>query len=62
LGAELIPLELPNLPSNDISFLLSVESAAAFDELTRSGKDDLMVRQIKMLGQMLSERQDLFQQ
>lgn len=47
LGAELIPLELPNLPSNDISFLLSVESAAAFDELTRSGKDDLMVRQIK---------------
>ena len=47
LGAELISLELPNLPSNDISFLLSVESAAAFDELTRSGKDDLMVRQIK---------------
>lgn len=47
LGAELIPLELPNLPSNDISFLLSVEAAAAFDELTRSGKDDLMVRQIK---------------
>jgi len=47
LGAELIPLELPNLPSNDISFLLSVEAAAAFDELTRSGKDDLMVRQVK---------------
>lgn len=47
LGAELIPLELPNLPSNDISFILSVEAAAAFDELTRSGKDDLMVRQIK---------------
>lgn len=47
LGADLIPLELPSLPSNDISFLLSVESAAAFDDLTRSGKDDLMVRQIK---------------
>lgn len=47
LGAELIPLELPNLPSNDISFLLGVEAAAAFDELTRSGKDDLMVRQNK---------------
>jgi Asp-tRNA(Asn)/Glu-tRNA(Gln) amidotransferase A subunit family amidase len=47
LGANLIPLELPSLPSNDISFLLSVEAAAAFDELTRSGKDDLMVRQIR---------------
>jgi Asp-tRNA(Asn)/Glu-tRNA(Gln) amidotransferase A subunit family amidase len=47
LGAELIPMELPNLPSNDISFLLTVEGAAAFDDLTRSGKDDLMVRQIK---------------
>ena len=47
LGADLIPLELPNLPSNDISFLLSVESAAAFDDLTRSNRDDLMVRQIK---------------
>ncbi|RFS13690.1 amidase [Emticicia sp. C21] len=47
LGAELIPMELPNLPSNDISFLLGVEAAAAFDELTRSGKDDLMVRQNK---------------
>ncbi|MBA4852448.1 amidase [Emticicia sp. BO119] len=47
LGAELIPMELPDLPSNDISFLLGVEAAAAFDELTRSGKDDLMVRQNK---------------
>ena len=47
LGAELIPMELPSLPSNDISFLLTVEGAAAFDDLTRSGKDDLMVRQIK---------------
>ena len=46
-GATLIPMELPNLPSNDISFLLTVEGAAAFDDLTRSGKDDLMVRQIK---------------
>jgi Asp-tRNA(Asn)/Glu-tRNA(Gln) amidotransferase A subunit family amidase len=47
LGAELISMELPNLPSNDISFLLTVEGAAAFDDITRSGKDDLMVRQIK---------------
>ena len=47
LGAELIPLELPNMPSNEISFLLGVEAAAAFDELTLSGKDDLLVRQNK---------------
>jgi Asp-tRNA(Asn)/Glu-tRNA(Gln) amidotransferase A subunit family amidase len=47
LGAELVPMELPSLPSNDISFLLTVEGAAAFDDITRSGKDDLMVRQIK---------------
>lgn len=47
LGAELIPMELPSLPSNDISFLLTVEGAAAFDDLTRSEKDHLMVRQIK---------------
>ena len=47
LGAELIPIELPNLPSNEIRFILGVEAAAAFDELTRSGKDDLLVRQGK---------------
>jgi Asp-tRNA(Asn)/Glu-tRNA(Gln) amidotransferase A subunit family amidase len=47
LGANLIPIALPNYPISDLSFILSAEAAAAFDELTRSGKDDLMVRQIK---------------
>jgi Asp-tRNA(Asn)/Glu-tRNA(Gln) amidotransferase A subunit family amidase len=47
LGAELIPLELPSLPVNDIAFILSAEAGAAFDELTRSNRDDLLVRQIK---------------
>ena len=47
LGAELIPIELPDFPVFDISFILSAEAAAAFDELTRSGDDDLLVRQIK---------------
>jgi Asp-tRNA(Asn)/Glu-tRNA(Gln) amidotransferase A subunit family amidase len=47
LGAELIPVELPDIDVNSISFILSVEAAAAFDELTRSNKDDLLVRQIK---------------
>jgi len=47
LGAELIPIELPNLPVNDIAIILSAEAGAAFDELTRSNRDDLLVRQIK---------------
>lgn len=45
LGYELIPVELPEMP--DIGMILSVEAAAAFDELTRSGKDDELVRQIR---------------
>lgn len=47
LGAELVPIEFPDFPVNDISFILSAEAAAAFDELTRSGKDELLVRQKK---------------
>lgn len=47
LGAILIPIELPKFPVDDIVIMLSAESAAAFDDVTRSGKDDLMVRQIK---------------
>jgi Asp-tRNA(Asn)/Glu-tRNA(Gln) amidotransferase A subunit family amidase len=47
LGAEVVPIELPRLPINDCSLILSAEAAAAFDDLTRSGKDDLLVRQIK---------------
>jgi len=47
LGATLIPVELPPYAVDDISFILSAEAAAVFDELTRSGKDDQLVRQIK---------------
>jgi Asp-tRNA(Asn)/Glu-tRNA(Gln) amidotransferase A subunit family amidase len=47
LGAELIPIELPKLPINDLAIILSAEAAAAFDELTRNHTDDLLVRQIK---------------
>ncbi len=45
LGIELIPFELPDFPARAISFILSAEAAAAFDDLTRSGRDDLLVRQ-----------------
>lgn len=47
LGATLVPVSLPKLPISDLSIILSAEAGAAFDELTRGGKEDLLVRQIK---------------
>jgi Asp-tRNA(Asn)/Glu-tRNA(Gln) amidotransferase A subunit family amidase len=45
-GVALIPVDLPDEPVGAMSFVLSVEAAAAFDQLTRSNDDDLLVRQI----------------
>jgi Asp-tRNA(Asn)/Glu-tRNA(Gln) amidotransferase A subunit family amidase len=45
LGANLIPVELPNYPLRDISFVLSTEAAAAFDDLTLTSRDDWMKQQ-----------------
>ncbi len=45
LGVELVPVTLPELPP--IRFILETEAAAAFDELTRSNRDTLLVRQIR---------------
>ncbi|WP_420147221.1 amidase [Spirosoma sp.] len=48
LGAELVAFDLPtSVPAGRISFLLSAEAAASFDELTRSGRDDQLTRQTK---------------
>jgi Asp-tRNA(Asn)/Glu-tRNA(Gln) amidotransferase A subunit family amidase len=47
LGIDLIPVELPEFPISSLAFVLSAEAAAAFDELTRSNRDDLLVRQTK---------------
>ncbi|HEX3530868.1 MAG TPA: amidase [Thermoanaerobaculia bacterium] len=48
LGIDLRPIELPDvLPIEALRVILTAESAAAFDELTRSGKDDLLVRQVE---------------
>lgn len=47
MGFELIPIELPKMPINAMSFILSSEAAAAFDDLTRSNRDDELVRQIR---------------
>jgi Asp-tRNA(Asn)/Glu-tRNA(Gln) amidotransferase A subunit family amidase len=45
LGCELVPVEVPSAGAGDLFFVLSAEAAAAFDELTRSGRDDLLGRQ-----------------
>ena len=46
MGVDLIPVELPTgIPVDAIRFVLSAEAAASFDELTRSHRDDLLVRQ-----------------
>jgi Asp-tRNA(Asn)/Glu-tRNA(Gln) amidotransferase A subunit family amidase len=47
LGAELVPIELPALPIVPLASILTAEAAAAFDDLTRTNRDDLLVRQIK---------------
>ena len=48
LGANLEAVELPdNIPVGSISFILTAEAATAFDDLTRTNRDDLLVRQIK---------------
>lgn len=48
LGVELVPIELPEkYPLESLGLILTAEAATAFDELTRSGRDDLLVRQIE---------------
>ncbi|HKK08424.1 MAG TPA: amidase [Gemmatimonadota bacterium] len=44
-GAKLIPIELPDLPAGALRIILDAEAAAAFDTLTRSNLDTLLVRQ-----------------
>ncbi len=45
LDFELVPVELPALPK--IDFIISVEAAAAFEELTLGNKDDQLAQQLK---------------
>ena len=61
LGIKLRPVSLRNdLPVSALSWILTAEAAAAFDDLTRSGRDQEMVKQDAdawpntfRLGQML---------
>ena len=47
-GIELVSIELPSdLPVEAISFIISTEGAAAFDEMTRTDRDSLLTDQRK---------------
>jgi Asp-tRNA(Asn)/Glu-tRNA(Gln) amidotransferase A subunit family amidase len=45
MGVTLIPVALPKLPYGAMAPLLTAEAAAAFDELTMSGRDSLLTEQ-----------------
>jgi Asp-tRNA(Asn)/Glu-tRNA(Gln) amidotransferase A subunit family amidase len=45
MGVSLIPLDLPHMPYGAMVPGLNAEAAAAFDSLTRSGRDKLLTRQ-----------------
>lgn len=45
LGVSPAPVEIPDLPYNAMRIVLTAEAAAAFDELTRSGRDRELVQQ-----------------
>jgi len=45
MGVKLIPVELPKLPYDAMVPLLTAEGAAAFDDLTMSGRDRLLTEQ-----------------
>lgn len=48
LGVHLTPIELPSdIPTNALYIILTAEASAAFDELTRSNRDSLLVNQRK---------------
>ena len=45
MGVNLIPVELPKLPWGSMVPLLTAEAAAAFDDLTMTGRDSLLTEQ-----------------
>jgi Asp-tRNA(Asn)/Glu-tRNA(Gln) amidotransferase A subunit family amidase len=45
IGVELVELTLPDLPYESLIVILQVEAAAAFEELTLSGRDDELQQQ-----------------
>ena len=47
LGVSLIPVDLPDVPYDAMRIILTAEAAAAFDDLTRSNRDNELVQQGK---------------
>jgi Asp-tRNA(Asn)/Glu-tRNA(Gln) amidotransferase A subunit family amidase len=47
LDINLIPVDLPDVPYDAMRIILTAEAAAAFDDLTRSDRDKLLVQQGK---------------
>jgi len=45
LGVTLIPVDIPQLAYDAMRIILTAEAAAAFDALTRSNRDELLVQQ-----------------
>ena len=45
MGVKLIPVELPKLPYDAMTAVLTAEAAAAFDDLTMTGRDRLLTEQ-----------------
>jgi Asp-tRNA(Asn)/Glu-tRNA(Gln) amidotransferase A subunit family amidase len=45
MGVNLIPVEFPKMPYPAMRTILVAEAAAAFDDLTRSGRDKLLTQQ-----------------
>jgi len=45
MGVNLLPAEMPKFPYDAMRTMLTAESAAAFDDLTRTGKDKLLTSQ-----------------
>ncbi len=45
MGVNLVPLDLPELPFGAMAPLLTAEAAAAFDDLTTTGRDKLLTEQ-----------------
>jgi Asp-tRNA(Asn)/Glu-tRNA(Gln) amidotransferase A subunit family amidase len=45
MGVDLVPVTLPDLPYEPMVSMLLAEAAAAFDELTRTGRDKLLTAQ-----------------
>jgi Asp-tRNA(Asn)/Glu-tRNA(Gln) amidotransferase A subunit family amidase len=45
IGGTLVAVEIPDMPYGAMRLVLTAEGAAAFDELTRSGRDSQLVQQ-----------------